>query len=55
VSTSLEEYLENFQFKQLWKIGVFNPEVLAKEVEHFKSVGCWRIGRSAEIFASMRN
>jgi hypothetical protein len=36
VSISLEKYLENFQLKQfLGKVGVSNPEVFAKEVEHF--------------------
>jgi SAM-dependent methyltransferase len=36
VSTSLEKYLKNFRLTQfLGKVSVSNPEVLAKEVEHF--------------------
>jgi len=36
ISTSLEKYLKNLQLKQLFrKLGASNPEILAKEIEHF--------------------
>jgi len=36
ISTSLEKYLKNLQLEQLFrKLGASNPEILAKEIEHF--------------------
>jgi SAM-dependent methyltransferase len=36
ISTILEKYLKNLQLEQLFrKLGASNPEILAKEIEHF--------------------